>query len=95
MCLKAAHISGSIKQALQVKGIWGMCYTMARLSAHYAALLGIGWYFGSRAAVVLAKNTRIYLPRKSLTLTLLTHDAGGFFLSRMSYAPHPKKGGAF
>lgn len=76
MRLKAAHISGSIKQALQVKGIWGMCYTMARLSAHYGALLGIGWYFGSRAAVVFATTTRIYLPRKSLTLTLLTDDAG-------------------
>lgn len=70
MCLKAAHISGSIKRALQVKGIWGMCYTMAYSSAHYGALLDIGWYFGSPAAVVFAQ-TRVFIGRVKASKALL------------------------
>ena len=75
MCLKAAHISGSIKRALQVKGTWGMCYTMAYLSAHYGALLDIGWDSG-------------WEPRSSATrkpLNVLAQPWASFSLSHILY----------
>lgn len=82
MCLKAAHISGSIKRALQVKGIWGMCYTMAYSSAHYGALLDIGWYFGSPAAVVFAQ-TRVFIGRVKASKALLIDSC--FFSPFLTY----------
>lgn len=39
-----------------------MCYTMAYLSAHYSALLDIGWDFGAVQQLFFFSNVRFYLP---------------------------------